>query len=57
MTNLSAIAEENAASTEQTNASMAELDSGTSSLADTARELKRLSDSLNESLNYFSTEE
>ena len=56
MTNLSAIAEENAASTEQTNASMAELDSGTSSLADTARELKRLSDSLNESLNYFSTE-
>ena len=57
ITNLSAIAEENAASTEQTNASMAELDSGTSSLADTARELKRLSDSLNESLNYFSTEE
>lgn len=57
MTNLSAIAEENAASTEQTSASMAELDSGTSSLADTARELKRLSDSLNESLNYFSTEE
>ena len=57
MTNLSAIAEENAASTEQTSTSMAELDSGTSSLADTARELKRLSDSLNESLNYFSTEE
>ena len=57
MTNLSAIAEENAASTEQTSASMAELDSGTSSLADTARELKRLSDSLNESLNYFSIEE
>ena len=57
MTNLSAIAEENAASTEQTNASMSELDSGTSSLADTANELKNLSDSLNESLKYFNTEE
>ena len=57
MTNLSAIAEENAASTEQTNTSMSELDSGTSSLADTANELKNLSDSLNESLKYFNTEE
>lgn len=57
MTNLSAIAEENAASTEQTNASMYELNDATISLAETAQELKKLSDALNDDLNYFSIEE
>lgn len=57
MTNLSAIAEENAASTEQTNTSMGELNDATVSLAETAQELKRLSDALNADLNYFNTEE
>ena len=53
MTNLSSIAEENAASTEQTTASMAELNNATVSLAETAQELKHLSNMLNEDLNYF----
>lgn len=57
LTNLSAIAEENAASTEQTNTSMIELNDATISLAETAQELKRLSDVLNADLNYFNTEE
>lgn len=57
LTNLSAIAEENAASTEQTNTSMSELNDATVSLAETAQELKRLADALNADLNYFSTEE
>lgn len=57
MTNLSAIAEENAASTEQTNASMNELNDATVSLAETAQELKQLSDALNADLNYFRMEE
>lgn len=56
MTNLSAIAEENAASTEQTNASMNELNDATISLAETAQELKQLSETLNQDLNYFSIE-
>lgn len=54
MTNLSAIAEENAASTEQTNTSMNELNDATISLAETAQELKKLSETLNKDLNYFS---
>ena len=54
MTNLSAIAEENAASTEQTNSSMNELNDATISLAETAQELKKLSETLNRDLNYFS---
>ena len=54
MTNLSSIAEENAASTEQTTTSMVELNDATVSLAETAQELKRLSDTLKEDLNYFS---
>lgn len=53
MTNLSAIAEENAASTEQTNTSMNELNDATISLAETAQELKRLSETLNQDLNFF----
>ena len=56
MTNLSAIAEENAATTEQTNTSMNELNDATASLARTAMELKQLSASVEESLNYFHTE-
>ncbi|MDE7183995.1 MAG: hypothetical protein K2O40_05850, partial [Lachnospiraceae bacterium] len=56
MTNLSAIAEENAASTQQTNASMNELNDATASLARTAQDLKKLSIVVNENLNYFSTE-
>ena len=53
MTNLSAIAEENAASTEQTTTSMGELNDGTNSLAKTAEELKELSEKLTGDLNYF----
>lgn len=53
MTNLSAIAEENAASTEQTTTSMGELNDGTYSLAKTAEELKELSEKLTGDLNYF----
>ena len=56
MTNLSAIAEENAATTEQTNTSMNELNDATASLARTAMELKQLSAAVEESLNYFHTE-
>ena len=57
MTNLSAIAEENAATTQQTNASMNELNDATASLAATALELQKLSKSVEEDLNYFHTEE
>lgn len=57
MTNLSAIAEENAATTQQTNASMNELNDATASLAATALELQKLSKSVEEDLNYFQTEE
>lgn len=56
MTNLSAIAEENAATTEQTNTSMNELNDATASLAKTAMELKQLSIAVEENLNYFQTE-
>lgn len=56
MTNLSAVAEENAASTEQTRESMQELNGATASLAKTAQELKKLSDVLKEDLGYFDTE-
>ncbi len=54
MNSLSAIAEENAASTEQTATSMVELNDATVSLAETAQELKRLADTLEEDLSYFS---
>lgn len=57
MTNLSAIAEENAATTEQTNTSMNELNDATASLTRTAVELKKLSIAVAENLNYFSTTE
>lgn len=54
MDNLSAIAEENAATTEQTNTSMNELNDATASLARTALELKKLSIAVTDNLNYFS---
>lgn len=57
MTNLSAIAEENAATTEQTNTSMNDLNDATASLARTAVELKQLSIAVTENLNYFHTDE
>ena len=53
MTNLSAISEENAASAETTNQAMSDLNDATVSLANTAQELKRLSDELNEDLEFF----
>ena len=53
MTNLSAVSEENAASAETTNESMHNLNDATVALADTAQELKRLSDELNEDLDFF----
>lgn len=53
MVNLSSIAEENAASTEQTNISMTELNEATTSLAKTAQELKQLSASLHQELSFF----
>ncbi|WP_455716601.1 methyl-accepting chemotaxis protein, partial [Anaerosporobacter sp.] len=53
ITNLSAISEENAASTEQTNSSMQELNEATKVLADTASELKELSVELQKDLSYF----
>jgi methyl-accepting chemotaxis protein len=53
ITNLSAISEENAASTEQTNSSMQELNEATKVLADTASDLKELSIDLQKDLAYF----
>lgn len=57
MTNLSAIAEQNAATTQQTNTSMNELNDATASLARTAVELKNLSAAVKENLSYFSTKD
>lgn len=54
--NLSAIAEENAAATEETSASMSELNEATISLAKTAQNLKTLSDTVREDLAYYITE-
>ena len=53
MTNLSAISEENAASAETTNQAMNDLNDATVALANTAQELKRLSDELSEDLEFF----
>ena len=47
------ISEENAASAETTNQAMSDLNDATVSLANTAQELKRLSDELNEDLEFF----
>lgn len=57
MNSLSAIAEENAASTEQTATTMVDLNDATVSLADTAQELKRLSNTMEEDLSFFSLQE
>lgn len=56
MNNLSAIAEENAAATEETNASMGELNDATVSLARTAQKLKALSNTVKEDLEYYNTD-
>jgi len=53
ITNLSAIAEENAASTEQTSGSVKELHESAEKLSKEAEELKELSNRLNESLSFF----
>lgn len=53
MTGLAAIAEENAASTEQTSQSMGELNEATAALAQTAKELMKLSNRVKEDLGYF----
>lgn len=50
---LSAIAQENAASTEETTASMQELDTTVSKLADAAGELKKLSEALSREVQFF----
>ncbi|MCM1183971.1 MAG: methyl-accepting chemotaxis protein [Roseburia sp.] len=51
--NLSAISEENAASTQETTASMQELNATISMLAEAAKNLKGLADSLNEATRFF----
>ncbi len=53
MNNLAAISEENAASTEVTNASMQELNQTTATLVETAKHVKDLATDLNEHLSYF----
>ena len=53
MNNLSAIAEENAASTEHTSASMEQLNQGTIALAQTSNELKNISHNINDDLSKF----
>ena len=53
ISNLSAISEENAASSEETTASMAELGSTIGALADSAEELQRISEILEEEMKFF----
>lgn len=53
MNNLSAIAEENAASTEHTSSSMGQLNNGTIALTETASELKKVSQQMNLDLSNF----
>jgi len=53
ISNLSAISQENAASSEETTASMEELNATISLLAQTAKDLKAISDSINEEMNFF----
>ncbi len=52
ISNLSAISEENAASTQQTTSSM-ELNATINILAETAAKVKEVSDQLNEDMKYF----
>lgn len=51
--NLSAVSEENAASTQQTNSSMQELNSTINQLADAAKDLKNISDALSSDIAFF----
>lgn len=53
ISNLSAISEENAASAQQTTASMEELNATISLLAQTAKDLKSISDGINEDIEFF----
>lgn len=53
ITNLSAISEENAASTQETTASMEELNATINLLANQAEQLQQLSDSLSEDISFF----
>ena len=53
ISNLSAISEENAASTQQTTSSMQELNATINILAETAAKVKEVSDKLNEDMKYF----
>lgn len=53
VTNLSAISEENAASTQQTTASMQELNATINMLAEEAGSLTQLSEALDQEVNYF----
>jgi methyl-accepting chemotaxis protein len=53
MSSLSAISEENAASTEETSAAMIELGSAVNSLTSSANELKEVSDTLQKELKFF----
>ena len=53
ISNLSAISEENAASTEETTSSMQELNATINILAETASKIKDVSDKLNEDMKYF----
>ncbi len=53
ISNLSAISEENAASAQETTASMEELNATINMLADTAKDLKKLAEELNEDMSFF----
>lgn len=53
ISNLSAISEENAASTQQTTSSMQELNATINLLAETAAKVKEVSDQLNEDMKFF----
>lgn len=53
ITNLSALSEENAASTEEAMASMQELDATLNVLADSAEQLKGMADTLEEKIQFF----
>ena len=53
MSSLSAISEQNAASSETTGASMEELSSTVTTLAESARSLKDIADALNEEMKFF----
>lgn len=57
ISNLSAISQENAASTEQTTASMQELNSAINLLANEAEELKHFADDLDRHMKFFDTTE